>query len=407
MSPLITRLGALALALAMPLAGCSSQGSSGAGSGYLPQASRASRPRGGPGPLLYVADFGGSSSNSATVVTFTMKGRLRHIISDGVNSPIALGFDPSQEVYVLNASGGSSSSSGDSGPSVSVYQRNSTSLLRQITRGLTNPDAMVLDGHGNVFVANAAASSSSSSSGGDVEVYKSGTTRRIREITEGIAGPRALGTDGSGNLYVLNDGAGGSSSSSSNSGASVTVYGGKAYHELPLQITAGLSAPSAMAVDANGDVFVANAGGGSSSSSGNVEEYAAGSSTPTATITDGVNAPRALALDGAGNLYVLNSGPGSSSGSSSSSSGSAGGSVSVYAPGSTTPSHVISDCIAAPDAIAVAANGALFVANTASSASSSSSSTCPSPSVTEYGSSGNLLRVITSHIGKAVALGVN
>jgi streptogramin lyase len=79
----------------------------------------------------------------------------------------------------------------------------------------------------------------------------------------------------------------------------------------------GLSRPSGVIADTNGDVFVTNAAANS------ITQYGpelTGNATPTATITGSLtrlNKPQDLALDGSGHLYVTNS----------------GGSVTEYAPG--------------------------------------------------------------------------
>ena len=71
---------------------------------------------------------------------------------------------------------------------------------------------------------------------------------------------------------------------------------------------------------------------------------------PLATITQGLSLPTALAVDGAGNLYVCNAGTRT---------------IAEYAPGKTMPSFTYDDGpITVPRAIAIGANGNIFVANT-------------------------------------------
>jgi streptogramin lyase len=69
-----------------------------------------------------------------------------------------------------------------------------------------------------------------------------------------------------------------------------------------MTVSSGLNHPSGVAVDANGDVFVAE------SASGNVyKETASGSGWSRTTIASGLDHPTGLALDGAGNVYVATS----------------------------------------------------------------------------------------------------
>lgn len=94
----------------------------------------------------------------------------------------------------------------------------------------------------------------------------------------------------------------------------VTVYteNGK----LLRKFQTGLSAPAALAVDARGNLYVANRGNST------VSVFKSNSSTPLRTIRTGISVPRALAFDDKGNLYVGNKG---------------NGTVTVYAPGKGTP----------------------------------------------------------------------
>jgi len=407
----------VALALAIPLAGCSAQGLSALPStGVAAAGTRIAAPiaQGHKSPawssaFLYVLNVAGSSSSSSGSGNGSLnvyrvgRPRLLNTITNGIDTPRTLTFDQNGNVYVVN-DGNSSSSSSSSGAngSITVYAGHGSGLIATITNGINEPVADAVDSRGDLYVANdgSSGSSSSSSSQGSVTIYRH-HFHLVDTLTEGIASPRALGIDGSGNLYVLN-GASSSSSSSSSSSASVTIYNPR--HRLIGTLSSGISAPVAMAVDSAGDVMVANSSASSASGgSGNgaVQVFAAGSTSPTATISTGIDDPRALALDSSGNLYVANAAGGSSSSSSSGS----GGSVSVYPSGSSTPSLTIGQGINAPDALAVAPNGWLYVANVASTSSSSSGS---GASVQVYLPGQTSPRfTITQGISVPVALGVN
>ncbi|HZY98122.1 MAG TPA: beta-propeller fold lactonase family protein [Candidatus Baltobacteraceae bacterium] len=89
----------------------------------------------------------------------------------------------------------------------------------------------------------------------------------------------------------------------------VTVYA--ANGKLLRKISTGLSAPAALALDANRNLYVANR------KNSTVTVYRAGTTVLLRTISSGVSQPRALAFDKHGNLYVGNKG---------------NGTVTVYAP---------------------------------------------------------------------------
>jgi YVTN family beta-propeller protein len=127
-------------------------------------------------------------------------------------------------------------------------------------------------------------------------------------------------------LYVANGG-----------NATVEMYKADAKNGSPRPIriiSDGVTKPVALAVDAAGDLFVANAS--TASSAANVEMYAPGSLIPAATYHAGISAPAALAIDENGTLYV---------GNASDESGSIikGPTIREFPPGSTKPTTTISD----------------------------------------------------------------
>ena len=89
----------------------------------------------------------------------------------------------------------------------------------------------------------------------------------------------------------------------------------------------GLSLPSGIGVDAGGDVYIANFGGQ------DVPVYAKGSTTPLRTLDDTGHLPLDVKVGADGTVYVANNIDANSS----------NGSVSVYFPGSTRVSRVLTD----------------------------------------------------------------
>ena len=96
-------------------------------------------------------------------------------------------------------------------------------------------------------------------------------------------------------------------------------------------------------------LYVANIEG--DSGAGSVTVYAPGTTTPAQTITDGVNGPTSLAFDAEANLYVSNDNTST---------------VTVYAPGTDKPLRTISKGIKGPRQVVVAGSDSdnVYVANT-------------------------------------------
>ena len=109
--------------------------------------------------------------------------------------------------------------------------------------------------------------------------------------------PKGLAVDAKGNLYVANSG-----------GNDILVYNAN-YVQVPKStITSNVINPSGVAFDAQGDLWVANYGTSNGGANGSVAEYTAGTfaQNTSNSITNGILGPEALAVDGAGNIWVEN-----------------------------------------------------------------------------------------------------
>jgi hypothetical protein len=116
----------------------------------------------------------------------------------------------------------------------------------------------------------------------------------------------------------------------------------------------GFTDPYGIALNARGDLFVADPGAGAQ---GTVYEYAPPyTGSPLATITTDMNGPIQIALNAAGDLFVANcGGPCLGSGT---------GNVAEYAPPYTgTPTLIVSGTAGGPDGVALDSSGDLFVSN--------------------------------------------
>ena len=111
--------------------------------------------------------------------------------------------------------------------------------------------------------------------------------------TKPLNSPLGLAIDAKGNLYVANNG-----------GNQILIYG-PAYAQMTAKtIAKGVSSPSAVVVDALGNIWVANLSGGPSGT-GTLTEYSS-TGVLTNTFTDGIDYPYALATDGIGEIWVEN-----------------------------------------------------------------------------------------------------
>jgi DNA-binding beta-propeller fold protein YncE len=105
----------------------------------------------------------------------------------------------------------------------------------------------------------------------------------------GLNNPTALAVDAKGNLWVANQGAN-----------NILKFNANYVLQPKSTITSGINTPTGIALDPLGNVWVID------SVNGAVTEYVNGVQNTAATITDGIANPVGLAIDGLGNIWVAN-----------------------------------------------------------------------------------------------------
>jgi large repetitive protein len=149
-----------------------------------------------------------------------------------------------------------------------------------VVSGLSAPTAVALDGAGNLYISNSASVV--------MVPNENGTLNPADESTvnlSGLASARGLAVDANADLYVA-DATNGDVVELSSLGVQTTI-------------ASGLTSPHGVAVDAGENVYVA--------SNNAVTQYPYGGGTPVPYGT-GYNNPRGLAVDSAGAVYVVDTG---------------------------------------------------------------------------------------------------
>ncbi|MCL2659001.1 MAG: Ig-like domain repeat protein, partial [Acidobacteriaceae bacterium] len=216
-------------------------------------------------------------------------------LSSGFVSPIATAIDSSGNVYVADAGLGVGGVSGVyeiQGSCISTAPDPSTCPKTTLGAGISSPQAIAVDGAGNVWVQ------------GNTALYK--MTPNCADAscvtTVGAFGGMGVAVDGSGNVYV----------SSGNTLQMIPAGSTSAFPltgSLPYSPTQGISG---VAVDGNGNVYLGATNGNTlavevlgscianvTSTSGPVDPSC------VKTVGNGFTEPTGVAVDAAGNLYVL------------------------------------------------------------------------------------------------------
>lgn len=215
---------------------------------------------------------------------------------------------------------------------VTIYnaKRKDPKPLATIIQNINNARGACVDADGTLYVTNAPNTGDT----GWVSEYALGQTKTLRVITEGINYPGYCAIDASGNLWVANIG-----------GIDVTEYlkGSTALHTT---ITNGLTYPIGIAIDHKGNLYVSNF---RPYSAQNIQVYPPGSTAPSRTITDGVSTPVGLAVDEHDTLYATTQNLPSQ--------------IEEYRFGKSKPFRVITADLSYPQGLAIGNNGWLYVAN--------------------------------------------
>ena len=273
------------------------------------------------GSAIYVTNCdspstcGGTGIDSVTAYPAGSTGNVTPSVTIGgthtlLRLPIGIAVDPAGTIYVANNEALSISEyaagvSGDAVPSAFLFGVKTNIVL---------PSGVGLDFRSNIYVVQVEDTTA------PLQVFKAGSSGNVAPLSTvsgpdtGLINPLAVAVDASSNVYVVNQS--GSGSVTVYAAADLVIGGDVVPVATITGAATGMVFADAIAVDSNNLIYVANEIGGPSLF-GSITIYPAlgGSSgtlneAPVATITGpltGLNSPLGVALDANGNIYVANS----------------------------------------------------------------------------------------------------
>jgi hypothetical protein len=325
--------GVLVLAACSTLAGCGAPGATAPATASAKHVAQSGVARAGSAQTLYVASEAGVAAfNTATYALERTYGASR-----GVNYPQALAEDTAGNLYVASPIDND----------VVEFAAGTTTTLQTFSKGLHGPNRLAFDPSGNLYVLNGG----SKGNGWKITVY-SPDGSLLRTITHDLSLPVALAFDSAGNLYVANQGT-----------DNVTVYDG-GLNKVSQTIASGL--PNFVMVDKSDDVYVVACG--KICIDGRVIEYAPHAKRIIRTITKELRDPRHIALDSQGNLFVAQSNAGDVKTPCR---------LTAYAPGQTQPYETITDGVHGSTWVAIDASDNAYLMNSSNHCDGSKTGNVP------------------------------
>ncbi|MGC2485825.1 MAG: hypothetical protein WA359_06255 [Acidimicrobiales bacterium] len=266
---------------------------------------------------LFVADIG---SNTISVVPAisgalfgqTMSANVAATLSaaTGLDSPFGIAVDASGDLFIANTLGNSVSVLPASTGIIfgQSFTANVVATLSPVSPTLDGPSGFAFDANGDLFISNAYGQSLAVLPASSGVLFGQAVTKDVAaplaaSTAAGTAGPFGLALDASGDLFY------------SNIVANTVIELASTPVLIPsptLTAATGLDLPLGIVLDPNGDVFIANDDNSISvlpASSGTIfgQSVTAGQIT-TLTAASGLNSPLALAMDANGDLFISNDG---------------------------------------------------------------------------------------------------
>ena len=154
-------------------------------------------------------------------------------------------------------------------------------------------------------------------------------------VTSGLSSPGGLAVDGQGNVYIAD------------SGHNAIKEWNASTQQISTLVSTGLSHPSGLAVGGQGNVYIADTGHNA------IKEWNASTQQISTLVSTGLSNPSGLAVDGQGNVYIADTGHNA---------------IKEWNALTQQTSTLVASGLSAPQGLAVDAQGTLYIADTGDNA---------------------------------------
>ena len=239
---------------------------------------------------LYIVDQGASKIYEIPESTGTQTA----LSGFTLNTPAGIAVDGAGNVYVADSGLKEVLELAAGATTQSIVGGTCASGSTLLTCNMDTPTGVAVDGDGNLYIADSSATKHTPQV---IKVTPAGNQTSV--VSTGLGAPVALALDSAGNIYIADQGYSGGSSTVSPQVLKIWADGATPQSTISTG-SYTLTTPNAVAVDAAGDIFIADYGAARV-----LKVPVTGSTT---TVDTGLVNPSGLAWDDAGNLYIADAG---------------------------------------------------------------------------------------------------
>ncbi|MGD1083627.1 MAG: BACON domain-containing carbohydrate-binding protein [Verrucomicrobiota bacterium] len=247
--------------------------------------------------------------------TYVPAGAVTTLVSSNLSSPQAVALDGAGNVYIANTVNNS----------IQEWTLANNSVTTLVSSGLSDPLGVAVDGAGNVYFSNYGSNS--------IEEWTPGNSNVTTLLATGLTLPRGIALDGAGNVYIANSG-----------GNSILEWSA-ANSNVTTLVALGLDDPHGVALDAAGNVYIAD------SFAEVIREWTAATSNVTTLVAIGLY--YGVAVDGSGNLFIADRGRNA---------------IWKWTAANSNLTTLVSSGLSQPEAVAVDGSDNVYIADTVNNA---------------------------------------